>query len=412
MRFIIPSFDKVTKSDDIIESQSTHSPISSSQNMLQEQPDGAIGSQQTDPLTSQNKSEDIIEESPEVIDNIENSSHVNDTPNGEQPSPYYSPPQSFTDPFVSQEEEKEPVSLQEGGDDKYPSINSSQNYSSFSSGASNFPPSQPFTNPSFQQPNSSVPLFDLAGNGVPLFEAPLYYNNNSVLQLQNELYQARFQIYQLEQENQRLNAATQESEKAEELKSAFFAYLEKKGEELQGQIQRLTDESKEENKEQEIVGLLQRLGKINEFLETEELNTEVIEELNKDAPSRELGEENEQMEELNAEVEKLKKDLEAKNTEVQQLQKEKKELEAKKQPTEQSKAPTYTAAVGCGLAAGLVAFIALERTVRLDIWATVGIALVAALAVSGATYLALKPSTQVGETREPQQVNRNAHQPT
>ncbi|MDR2548375.1 MAG: hypothetical protein LBC34_02665, partial [Rickettsiales bacterium] len=96
-----------------------------------------------------------------------------------------------------------------------------------------------------------------------------------------------------------------------------------------------------------------------------------------------------------------------KNTEVEKLQKEKKELEAKKQPTEQSKAPTYTAAVGVGLAAGLAAFIALERTVRLDIWVTVGIALASALAVSGGTYLALKPSTQVDKA-ETQGVNKEA----
>ncbi|MGL9731392.1 MAG: hypothetical protein ACR5KX_00930 [Wolbachia sp.] len=85
------------------------------------------------------------------------------------------------------------------------------------------------------------------------------------------------------------------------------------------------------------------------------------------------------------------------NSQIQQLEKEKKELEAKKQSTEQSKTPTYTAAFGFGLAAGLAAFIALERTVRLDIWTMVGIALASALAVSGGTYLALKPSTQMNE---------------
>ncbi|MCA4774809.1 hypothetical protein IHO40_01355 [Wolbachia endosymbiont of Mansonella ozzardi] len=107
----------------------------------------------------------------------------------------------------------------------------------------------------------------------------------------------------------------------------------------------------------------------------------------------------------NAKVKKLKKELEARNTEVQKLQKESKELEAKKQPTEQSRAPTHTATAGVGLAAGLVAFIALKRTVRLDIWVTVGIAVVAALAISGGAYLALKSSTQVSETQEPQNAN-------
>jgi|GEM_PF-5635215 len=108
--------------------------------------------------------------------------------------------------------------------------------------------------------------------------------------------------------------------------------------------------------------------------------------------------------EKNKELAAKQKEVDAK---VKQLESEKAALEAKKQPTEQSKAPTYTAAVGMGLAAGLVAFIALERTVRLDIWVTVGIALASALAASGATYLALKPSTQVNEA-ETQGVNKEA----
>ncbi|WCR59538.1 MAG: hypothetical protein PG978_000974 [Wolbachia endosymbiont of Ctenocephalides felis wCfeF] len=278
--------------------------------------------------------------------------------------------------------------------------------------------------------------------------------NTSVSQLQNELSQARSQIYQLEQknreffngwrlsynqaqqlekENERLNAATQGLEKAEELKSAFSVYLEKRGKELREQIRKLTYESHEENKKQEIAGLIHRLNEINIYSDTGELNAGLIEELNKDALLEELTGEEEQINTLNAqiktlqqqlktkdeeiaklqqqpsnaEVESLKKDLEAKNTEVQQLQKEKKELEAKKQPTEQPKqgnGAQYTAA------AGLAAFIALEHTVRLDIWATVGIALASALLVSGATYLALKPSTQVSEA-ETREVNGNAHQP-
>ncbi|WP_264705045.1 hypothetical protein [Wolbachia endosymbiont (group A) of Gymnosoma rotundatum] len=47
-----------------------------------------------------------------------------------------------------------------------------------------------------------------------------------------------------------------------------------------------------------------------------------------------------------------------------------------------------------GLAAGLIAFTALERTVRLDIWVMVGIAVASALVAGGITYAAL-PSTQV-----------------
>ncbi|WP_265027446.1 hypothetical protein [Wolbachia endosymbiont (group A) of Bombylius major] len=99
----------------------------------------------------------------------------------------------------------------------------------------------------------------------------------------------------------------------------------------------------------------------------------------------------------NAEVDKLKADLTAKEKEVDKLKKENEELEAKNKTTEQPKqgnGARYTATVGMGLAAGLIAFTALERTVRLDIWVMVGIAVVSTLAVGSITYAAL-PSTQV-----------------
>ncbi|WP_341814704.1 hypothetical protein [Wolbachia endosymbiont (group A) of Chalcis sispes] len=99
----------------------------------------------------------------------------------------------------------------------------------------------------------------------------------------------------------------------------------------------------------------------------------------------------------NAEVESLKNDLKTKTSQVQQLMQKNKELEAKNKTTEQPKqgnGARYTATVGMGLAAGLIAFTALERTVRLDIWVMVGIAVVSTLAVGSITYAAL-PSTQV-----------------
>ncbi|MDR0288767.1 MAG: hypothetical protein LBH78_01775 [Rickettsiales bacterium] len=202
--------------------------------------------------------------------------------------------------------------------------------------------------------------------------------NMTPQQLQDELSQAREHIQQLEQGNQGLieeqNKLWEEKEK---IKNDFIAE-QQSGVELS--VKRSTYE--------QINGLNAQIKTLKEQLEAKDQEIAKL----KQQP-------------LNAKVEKLNKDLEAKNTEVEKLQKEKKELEAKKQPTEQSKAPTYTAAVGVGLAAGLVVFIALERTVRLDIWTMVGIALASALAVSGATYLALKPSTQVNETQEPQNAN-------
>ncbi|WP_265042648.1 hypothetical protein [Wolbachia endosymbiont (group A) of Sphecodes monilicornis] len=108
----------------------------------------------------------------------------------------------------------------------------------------------------------------------------------------------------------------------------------------------------------------------------------------------------------NAEVESLKKDLQARNARVHQLEKENKELEAKNKTTEQPKqgnGARYTATVGMGLAAGLIAFTALERTVRLDIWVMVGIAVASALVAGGITYAVL-PSTQVDGAKA-QEVN-------
>ncbi|QMV45836.1 hypothetical protein HC358_01735 [Wolbachia pipientis] len=120
----------------------------------------------------------------------------------------------------------------------------------------------------------------------------------------------------------------------------------------------------------------------------------------------------------NSEVEKLNKDLAAKNTEATKLQtdlaklktktkelenakkeveKDKAELEAKNKTTEQPKqsnAALYTATVGMGLAAGLIAFTVLERTVRLEMLVMIGIAVASVLVAGGITYAAL-PSTQV-----------------
>ncbi|MDX5527211.1 MAG: hypothetical protein O7167_05060 [Wolbachia endosymbiont of Andrena nigroaenea] len=84
------------------------------------------------------------------------------------------------------------------------------------------------------------------------------------------------------------------------------------------------------------------------------------------------------------------------------------ELEAKNKTTEQPKQGNeakYTATVGMGLAAGLIAFTALERTVRLEMLVMIGTAVVSALVAGGITYAAL-PSTQVDGAKA-QEVNEN-----
>ncbi|WP_353271754.1 hypothetical protein [Wolbachia endosymbiont (group A) of Nomada goodeniana] len=97
----------------------------------------------------------------------------------------------------------------------------------------------------------------------------------------------------------------------------------------------------------------------------------------------------------NAEVDKLKADLTAKEKEVDKLKRENKELEAenkKIQQLKQGNGARYTATVGMGLAAGLIAFTALERTVKLEMLVMIGIAVASALVAGGITYAVL-PST-------------------
>ncbi|WP_353286422.1 hypothetical protein [Wolbachia endosymbiont (group A) of Crataerina pallida] len=110
----------------------------------------------------------------------------------------------------------------------------------------------------------------------------------------------------------------------------------------------------------------------------------------------------------NAEVDKLKADLTAKEKEVDKLKKENKELEAenkKNQQLKQGNGARYTATVGMGLAAGLIAFTALERTVKLEMLVMIGIAVASALVAGGITYAVL-PSTQVDGAKA-QEVNEN-----
>ncbi|WP_250295627.1 hypothetical protein [Wolbachia endosymbiont of Oedothorax gibbosus] len=101
------------------------------------------------------------------------------------------------------------------------------------------------------------------------------------------------------------------------------------------------------------------------------------------APLKDSQQTTEQIEALTAQVEQLEKknkELEAENKKIQQLK--------------QGNGARYTATVGMVLAAGLVAFTALERTVRLEMLVMIGIAVASALVVGGITYAAL-PSTQV-----------------
>ncbi|WP_143689566.1 hypothetical protein [Wolbachia endosymbiont of Nilaparvata lugens] len=96
---------------------------------------------------------------------------------------------------------------------------------------------------------------------------------------------------------------------------------------------------------------------------------------------------------------KLKAETNKLNT---QLQQEKKILEAKNEAIEQlRKKATYIATASTGLAVGLVVYITLEHTTKLDMWLIVVIATVSAFLAGS---LIMKPSSQVNGTQEPQGV--------
>ncbi|MFP3026235.1 MAG: hypothetical protein ACEY3L_08330 [Wolbachia sp.] len=91
----------------------------------------------------------------------------------------------------------------------------------------------------------------------------------------------------------------------------------------------------------------------------------------------------------------------------QKAEEKNRKLEDKSKTIEQPKqsnAARYTAGIGVGLAAGLIAFTALERTVKLEMLVMIGIAVASALVVGGITYAVL-PSTQVDGVKA-QEVNK------
>ncbi|WP_265042837.1 hypothetical protein [Wolbachia endosymbiont (group A) of Scambus nigricans] len=135
-------------------------------------------------------------------------------------------------------------------------------------------------------------------------------------------------------------------------------------------------------------------------------NTQEVTDLDQQLADREKEIAQLKQQQPNAEVDKLRADLTAKEKEVHKPKKENKELEAenkKIQQLKQGNAARYTTAVGMGLAVGLVAFTALERTVKLEMLVMIGIAVASALVAGGITYAVL-PSTQVDGAKA-QEVN-------
>ncbi|GFY65111.1 uncharacterized protein TNIN_36141 [Trichonephila inaurata madagascariensis] len=172
-----------------------------------------------------------------------------------------------------------------------------------------------------------------------------------------------------------------EGETSEDIVSAFREKLKTEAKNELKADQSLKDEVKAElsNEIQE---------KVNKLEQIEKEKTELQTKLEK-AENEKQG--------LQTKFNTANKELEDQNAKVAQLTQKNKELEAKNKTTEQPEQDNkakYTATVGMGLAAGLVAFTALERTVRLEMLVMVGIAVASAIVAGGITYAVL-PSTQV-----------------
>ncbi|WP_341815894.1 MULTISPECIES: hypothetical protein [unclassified Wolbachia] len=145
--------------------------------------------------------------------------------------------------------------------------------------------------------------------------------------------------------------------------------------------------------------------KINKFEQLEEENKDLqtkkdkVERLNR---ALEHAKNTAQSENIELEDEKNKL-----NTQIQHSQQEKKILEVKNEANKQLKEKaTYIATASTNLAIGLVVYITLEHTTKLDMWLIVVIATVSAFLAGG---LIMKPSFQVNGTQEPQGVaNKNS----
>lgn len=215
------------------------------------------------------------------------------------------------------------------------------------------------------------------------------------------------------------NGHNLDATKKEELRVFLKGVLEGKEEETSENIvsafrEKLKTEAKDELKADDAIKTEAKNELSNEM--QEKVNKlEQIEKEKTDLQTQ-LGAANTQKTELEKQLSKKGEELEAEKLKAEQektelqakFDQEKQALEAKNKTTEQPKqgnGARYTATVGMGLAAGLIAFTALERTVRLEMLVMIGIAVASALVAGSITYVAL-PSTQVDGAKA-QEVNEN-----
>ncbi|WP_353284125.1 hypothetical protein [Wolbachia endosymbiont (group A) of Lasioglossum fulvicorne] len=195
---------------------------------------------------------------------------------------------------------------------------------------------------------------------------------------------ANQKVQQLEKEKTDLENA---NEKAKDEETTLEEQLEKKGKEL--------ETAKKEAEEK----LKQELEKEKEKLKAKTQELEAAKREAEKKLKQELEKEKEKLKAKTQELEAVKGEAENKQQELQtqstQAKDEKTTLEEQlKKKGKELETARYTAIVGMSSTAGLVAFIALKCTVRLDIWVMVGIAAVSAAVVGGITYAVL-PSTRV-----------------
>ncbi|GKS78816.1 hypothetical protein wHma_08230 [Wolbachia pipientis] len=236
-------------------------------------------------------------------------------------------------------------------------------------------------------------------------------------ELQDQLDTAQQEKQDLEAEVEKLKAIDstalqqqleEKNAKITELEALDAVVLQQKLTEKENEMTAL----KAQQNTQEVANLQQQLqAKDDEIKDLQEqLNNQpsAAQLQAKDEEITQLKAQVQQLQAKNAEVVELNKQLEESKSLVDKLQKEKQTLEDKSKTTEQPKqgnGAKYTATVGVGLAAGLIAFTALEHTVRLEMLVIIGIAVTSALVAGGITYAAL-PSTQVDGAKA-QGVNGN-----
>ncbi len=195
-----------------------------------------------------------------------------------------------------------------------------------------------------------------------------------------------------------------------------------KTQELQDQLDTAQQEKQDLEAEVEKLKAIDSTALQQQLEEKNAKITELEAQLNNQPNAAQLKAKEDEINKLNDEVAQLKAapndtaaQLKAKKDETKDLQnrlteaeEKNRKLEDKSKTTEQPKqgnGARYTATVGMGLAAGLIAFTALERTVKLEMLVMIGVAVASALVAGGITYAVL-PSTQVDGAKA-QEVNEN-----